>query len=357
MSGAEHDILIRAARGEQTERTPVWLMRQAGRYMADFRKYSDRLPFRERSETPDIAIELSLQCWRAFGMDGVIMFSDILTPLPAFGIEWDVVKGKGPVITNPVRSKEAIEAITEMGDIESKLGFVGQTLQSLRKETDGKTSLIGFIGAPWTLAAYSTEGGSSKHCMIIKQMMQKDPELFHTYMRKLAVDMGHYACYQIENGAQVLQVFESWAHQLSPAFFTKFAKPYAEMTIKIIKEKHPDTPVIYFANGGSSYLELQKDMSADMICVDWSVDMKQARDTLGWDVPISGNVDPMVLLGTENDIKNAVTECISKAGGPGNMHVLNLGHGVVQQTPEDAVRLFVDTAKSIKVEEKDLVVA
>jgi len=350
----EHDILVRAARGEKTERTPVWLMRQAGRYMADFRKYSDKLPFRERSETPEIATELSLQCWRAYGMDGVIMFSDILTPLPGFGIEWDVVKGKGPQIKDPIRTKAQVEALTSLGgsaEIEATLGFVGETLRNLRAETEGKTSLLGFIGAPWTLAAYATEGGSSKHCMVIKQMMMKEPELFHTYLGKLAEDMGNYACYQIENGAQVIQVFESWAHQLSPFFFEHFAKPYAQKTMETIKAKHPDVPVIYFANGGSSYLELQKDMKSDMLCVDWAVDMAQARRTLGPDAPISGNIDPMVLLGTEADIRRAVRDCVAGAGGPGNRHVLNLGHGVVQQTPEAAVATLVDAAKALRAEE------
>jgi len=346
---ADHDILLRAARGEKTERTPVWLMRQAGRYMADFRKFSDKIPFRDRSENPDIAIELSLQCWDAFGMDGVIMFSDILTPLPAFGVEWNVVKGKGPVISKPVRTKADIDAITPIGDIDARLGFVGKTLRALREKTEGKATLLGFIGAPWTLAAYATEGGSSKHCMIIKKMMMSEPALFHNYLSKLAVDMGHYACYQIENGAQVIQVFESWAHHLSPVFFETFAKPYADITMGIIKERYPNTPVIYFANGGSSYLELQRDMKADMICVDWSVDMKQARDVLGWNVPVSGNVDPMILLGSEQDISSAVKNCIEKAGGPGNCHILNLGHGVVQETPENSVRIFVETAKSIRI--------
>ena len=178
----DHDVLLRAARGEKTERTPVWLMRQAGRYMADFRKYSDKIPFRQRSENPEIATELSLQCWRAFGVDGVIMFSDILTILPALGIEFDVVKGKGPQIEDTPRTAERVakfESDAKKFNPTQQLPFVAQTLKNLRKETEGKTTLVGFVGAPWTLCAYACEGGSTRHCLNIKEMMRDDPATAH----------------------------------------------------------------------------------------------------------------------------------------------------------------------------------
>ena len=200
----DHDVLLRAARGEKTERTPVWLMRQAGRYMADFRKYSDKIPFRQRSENPEIATELSLQCWRAFGVDGVIMFSDILTILPALGIEFDVVKGKGPQIDDTPRSAERVaqfEADAKKFNPTQQLPFVAQTLKNLRKETEGKTTLVGFVGAPWTLCAYACEGGSTRHCLNIKEMMRDDPATAHRYLDAMADSVAEYACYQIENGA------------------------------------------------------------------------------------------------------------------------------------------------------------
>ncbi|CAM9161241.1 unnamed protein product [Discosporangium mesarthrocarpum] len=345
----DHDILLRVARGEPTNRAPVWLMRQAGRYMAEFRKYSDKYPFRHRSETPEIAIELSLQPWRTFGVDGVIMFSDILTPLPAMGIKFDVVKGKGPVIHNPLRTEECVAAVRPLEDIDGQLPFVGQTLEALRKETEGKSTLIGFVGAPWTLAAYSMEGGSSKHALNTKEMMMHKPELFHALMSKMAKSIGEYACYQVEHGAQVIQVFESWAHQLVPSQFEVFAKPYANMAMSIVKAKFPAVPVIYFANGGSSYLERQQDMKADMISLDQFVDMSTARNRLGKGVPVSGNVDPLVLLGPRQGIVDTVQSCIKAAGGHG--HILNLGHGVLQQTPESAVAAFVDAAKATPYDE------
>ena len=348
----DRDILVRAARGEITERTPVWLMRQAGRYMAAFRAYSSKYGFRQRSETPEYAIELSMQCHRKYGMDGIIMFSDILTPLPTLGIEFDVVPGMGPVISTKVESEADVSALAdpETIDFDEKLPFIRDILASLSKEAEeANTSLIGFVGAPFTLAAYTMEGKSSKHCLVTKKHMMRDDvnedKAMSMFLDKLSIMIGNYACHQIECGAQVIQLFESWAHQLSPAWFVKFAKPAAQKAIQIIKSKHPDVPVIYFANGGSSYLEFQRDMGADMIAVDWAVDMAQARKILGPDVPISGNIDPTILFGSKEQVEQAVRDCIDKAGGPGNRHLLNLGHGVMQGTPEEAVGWLIDECK------------
>mmetsp|Transcript_13990 Transcript_13990/g.20894 ORF Transcript_13990/g.20894 Transcript_13990/m.20894 type:complete len:402 (-) Transcript_13990:171-1376(-) len=353
-NAGDRDILVRAARGEEVERTPVWLMRQAGRYMAAFREYSTVYPFRERSETPSMATELSLQCHRAYKMDGIIMFSDILTPLPTLGIDFDVVRGKGPQIYTEVRTEEDVAKMADIEDIDfdKTLPFIREILGTLSKEAeDANTSLIGFVGAPFTLAAYTIEGKSSKDCLTSKKMMMADEtgdnKAMSQFCDKLAVMIGNYGCHQIECGAQVIQVFESWAHQLSPKGFEQFAKPAAQKAIKIMKDKYPDVPVIYFANGGSSYLECQRDMGSDMIAVDWSVDMAEARKILGPDVAISGNLDPTVLFGTKEQIEEAVRDCIDKAGGPGK-HLLNLGHGVMQGTPEEAVGWLVDECKRYK---------
>jgi uroporphyrinogen decarboxylase len=284
-------------------------------------------------------------------MDGIIMFSDILTPLPTLGIEFDVVKGLGPVISTEVRTEADVAKLKDVESVnfDETLPFIREILGSLSKEAEeANTSLIGFVGAPFTLAAYTIEGKSSKHCLSTKKMMMADEDgsskAVSQFLDKLAVMIGNYACHQIECGAQVIQVFESWAHQLSPRQFEAFAKPAAQKAIRIIKEKYPDVPVIYFANGGSSYLELQKDMGCDMIAVDWSVDMKEARKILGPDIPISGNIDPTILFGTKEQIEQAVRDCIDKAGGPGK-HLLNLGHGVMQGTPEEAVGWLVDECK------------
>lgn len=351
-TSGEWDLLVRAARGEETERTPVWLMRQAGRYMASFRAYSEKYAFRTRSETPEIATELSLQCWRAFGVDGVIMFSDILTILPALGVDFDVVPGKGPAISDTLLTWDRVEDFVRAVERFSpgdQLPFVGETLRALRSETEGKTTLIGFVGSPWTLSAYAVEGGASRHALRVKHMMHTEPKLAHKLLSATSDAIAQYAIHQIDEGAQVIQLFESWAYHLSPTDFDTFAKPYALHAARCIRRRHPNVPVIFFANGGSSYLQLQKDMVAPdaftSLSLDWAVDMGFARDTLGQHLPVQGNVDPSLLLADTRTVDLAVKTCIERAGGPGNRHVLNLGHGVLQQTPEICVSAFVDAAK------------
>jgi len=341
----EHDILLRAARGETVERTPVWLMRQAGRYMSAFREYSTKIEFRERSETPEIATELSLQPWRAFGVDGVIMFSDILTPLPAMGVEFDVVRGSGPVIPSPLRTAADVAALKPLDDPDTKLPFIRTILGDLRKETEGRSTLLGFVGSPFTLVAYSVEGKANRHCIETKKMMTAAPEVLHAALDHLAIAVGQYACHQIECGAQCVQFFESWAHHLGAGQFALYAKPYADKAMAYVRERHPDVPLVYYANGGSPYLDLQRDMAADVISLDWSTDMAGARKILGADRRVQGNVDPTILFGSEAQIRAAVEENIRDAGGPGK-HLLNLGHGVLQGTPEEAVATFVDAAKN-----------
>lgn len=315
--------------------------------MAAFRKFSEKYPFRMRSETPDIAIELSLQPWHAFGVDGVIMFSDILTPLPALGIEFDVVKGTGPIISSPLRSMEDVENLTPLEDPDEKLPFIRTILGDLRAETQGRTTLLGFVGSPFTLVAYSIEGQANRHCIHSKKMMQKNPEVLHAALERMADAVGAYACHQIDCGAQVVQFFESWAHHLGPSQFATFAKPYANRAMAIVRQRHPNVPIAYYANGGSSYLELQRDMTCDVLSLDWAVDMRAARDTLGADRVVQGNIDPTVLFGSEEQITSAVHDCIRKAGG--KRHLLNLGHGVLQGTPEEAVHTFVRAAKQISL--------
>jgi uroporphyrinogen decarboxylase len=323
--------------------------------MAAFREYSDRLAFRERSETPDYAVELSLQCHRAYGMDGIIMFSDILTPLPCLGIDFDVVRGKGPVISTKIRTEDDVRGLPRH-PFEDRVKFVGETLRRLSAEAESaNTSLIGFVGAPCTLAAYTIEGRGSKHCLETKKLLMADErgdnKALSLFLDRLADLIGDYAVFQIEAGAQVIQIFESWAHQLTPQDFERYAKPAALKVIRKIKMAHPETPIIYFANGGSSYLEKQKDMGV-MIGIDWAVDMATAREILGPDVPVSGNIDPRILFGSKSQVEQAVRDCIDAAGGPGNTHVLNLGHGVMQGTPEEAVGWLVDECKRYTKEEK-----
>jgi len=344
VADAADPLLLRAARGEATERPPVWLMRQAGRYMAEFRAYSEKYPFRMRSETPDIAIELSMQPWRAYKPDGVIMFSDILTPLPALGVEFDVIRGKGPVIASPVRTMADVTALKPLDDPDSSLPFIREILSTLRKEVDGQSTMLGFIGTPWTLAAYAMEGKSDRHLLQTKQIMTQDPATLHAFLNHLTDALAVYVCHQIDCGAQVVQLFDSWAHHLSPQQYTEFSAPYTERIISYVKARHPDTPLIFHANGGVGKLELITECSADVIGLDWNTSMSEARAVFGPDRVLQGNMDPMYLFADEDRIRKEVANIVA-AAGDGN-HILNVGHGVVQGTPEESVGVFCDAARA-----------
>jgi len=342
-------ILLRAARGELVERPPVWLMRQAGRYMAAFREYSEKYPFRKRSETPEIAIELSLQPWRAFQTDAVIMFSDILTPLPSIGIEFNMLPGVGPKIENPVRTLGDLDNLASIDQFspQSDLEFVGEILGALRQETANKAALLGFVGCPWTLAAYTMEGKGDKSLVRTKSILFSNPELAHGLIDRIGRMIEEYAVYQVTQGAQAIQLFDSWAHHLSPKDYETFSLPYSVRVAKRLRaEFGKSVPIIFFANGCGGKLEMIGKALAgivDVIQVDWSVNIADARARLGHDFVIQGNVDPTVLFGPESYIKEAVEDCCAQAG---RRHILNLGHGVLQRTPEKSVALFCETARN-----------
>ncbi|MBE9114970.1 uroporphyrinogen decarboxylase [Lusitaniella coriacea LEGE 07157] len=341
----QEPLLLRVARGGIAERPPVWMMRQAGRYMKVYRDLREKYPsFRERSENADIAIEISLQPWRAFEPDGVIMFSDILTPLPGIGIPFEIVESKGPMIDSPIRSAEQIDRLNSL-DPETSLPFIKTILQSLRSEVGGRATVLGFVGAPWTLAAYAVEGKSSKNYSVIKGMAFSQPEMLHRLLSKLADAIAVYVRYQIDCGAQIVQLFDSWAGQLCPQDFETFALPYQQQIVRQVKQTHPDTPLILLASGSAGILERMKKSGVDIISVDWTVDMADARARLGRDMMVQGNLDPGVLFGSQPFIRDRILETVRKAGKEG--HILNLGHGVLPGTPEENVGFFFETAKQL----------
>lgn len=337
--------LLRAARGEVLDRPPVWMMRQAGRYMKAYRDLREKYPsFRERSENPDIAIEISLQPYHAFKPDGVILFSDILTPLPGIGIDFDIVESKGPIIDPPIRSLAQIEQLHPI-EPEADFPFIRTILQTLRQEVGNEAAVLGFVGAPWTLAAYAIEGKSSKDYAIIKKMAFCEPQMLHQFLGKIADAIAAYARYQINSGAQVIQLFDSWAGQLSPQDYDTFALPYQKRVFEQIKQTHPDTPLILYISGSAGILERMGQSGADIISVDWTVDMADARTRLGHNIGVQGNLDPGVLFGSKEIIRDRILDTIQKAGRRG--HILNLGHGVMQKTPEENVAYFFETAKHV----------
>ncbi|KZL50569.1 uroporphyrinogen decarboxylase [Nodularia spumigena CENA596] len=338
--------LLRAARGEVVDRPPVWMMRQAGRYMKAYRDLREKYPsFRDRSEIPEVAIEVSLQPWRAFAPDGVILFSDIVTPLPGLGIEMDIAEGKGPIINSPLRSQEQIDRLRPL-EPEASLPFIKTILQALRQEVGNQSTVLGFVGAPWTLAAYAVEGKGSKTYSVIKNMAFSDPTMLHQLLGKLADAIAVYARYQIDCGAQVVQMFDSWAGQLSPQDYDTFALPYQQRVFQQVKETHPDTPLILLVSGSAGVLERMPKSGADIVTVDWAVDMAEARARLGKHVKVQGNLDPGVLFGSQDFIRDRILDTVRKAGNWG--HILNLGHGVLPETPEENVAFFFETAKQLK---------
>jgi len=337
--------LLRAARGEAVDRPPVWMMRQAGRYMKEYRELRDRHPsFRERSENPEIAVEISLQPWRAFRPDGVILFSDILTPLPGVGIPFDIIESKGPIIEPAIRTQAQIDQLHEI-EPEESMPFIRTILQTLRQEVGNEATVLGFVGAPWTLAAYAVEGKSSKDYSIIKGMAFTEPAMLHQLLSKLADAIAAYACYQIESGAQIIQMFDSWAGQLSPQDYDAFALPYQQQVVRQVKAKHPETPMILYISGSAGVLERMGQSGVDIISVDWTIDMAEARQRLGSNMMVQGNIDPCVLFGSKALIRDRILDTVRKAGNRG--HILNLGHGILPKTPEENAAYFFETAKQV----------
>jgi uroporphyrinogen decarboxylase len=338
-------LLLRAARGEVVERVPVWMMRQAGRHLQVYRDLCKTYKtFRERSEIAEVAMEVSLQPWRAYRVDGVILFSDILTPFPGMGIEFDILEKEGPKMKTWT-TMEDVNKIKLMDPYKST-PFVAEALKGIKKVIGNEATLLGFVGLPFTLATYMVEGSSSTEYKQIKTMSYQAPHILHAMLDKLADNIGDYAIFQIENGAQVIQVFDSWAGNLSPEDYDIFAAPYQRKVISKIKKAHPEVPTIMYINKSGALLERMVASGVDIVSLDWTVTIEEARARIGNQVRIQGNLDPMVLFAPK-DVIASKTEAILKAGG-GRNHVMNLGHGIDAHTPEEHARHFVDTVKNYR---------
>jgi len=338
-------LLLRAARGENVERPPVWMLRQAGRYMKVYRDLRDNHPsFRERSENPDLSYEISMQPFNAFQPDGVILFSDILTPLPGMGINFDIVVSKGPLINDPIRTLKQVKDLKPLQPEES-MSFVGEVLGRLRESVGNNAAVLGFVGAPWTLAAYVVEGKSSKNYAVIKAMAFQEPELLHQLLNHFAESIANYLSYQIESGAQVVQMFDSWAGQLSPQDYDIFAGPYQKKVVEIVKEDYPDTPVILYISGSAGVIERMAKTGVDIISLDWTVDIEEACKRIPSEIGIQGNVDPGILFGNKESIKERIDDTFKKIKD--RKYILNLGHGILPGTPEENAQTFFEHGKKL----------
>jgi len=333
-----NDRLLKACRREPVDCTPVWLMRQAGRYMAEYRRLREKYTILESIKTPELAVEVTLQPIRAFDLDAAIIFADILPPLEAMGLELEFVHGEGPVIHNPLRSPDDVAAL-RVPDPRESLGFTLEAIRLARRELEGRLPLIGFSGAPFTLASYAIEGEGSRHFALTKSLMYAEPSAWHSLMDKLATLVGDYLKAQAEAGAQVLQFFDSWAGALSPGDYRRFVLPYSLRAIKTAQST--GVPVIHFSTETAGMLEQIKEAGGDVIGVDWRVDLATAWRRLGNDVAIQGNLDPLALFAPLPELERQVSGILAQVDGrPG--HIFNLGHGILPRTPVEHVAALVD---------------
>ncbi|HTJ43911.1 MAG TPA: uroporphyrinogen decarboxylase [Kofleriaceae bacterium] len=344
MSDADH-LFLRACRREPVPRTPVWMMRQAGRYLPAYRAVRSKHSFLEMCRTPALACEVTLQPIDEYGFDAAILFSDILIPLPAMGIRVEFPE-RGPVIMNPVRDRAAIDALS-VPDPERELPFVMEAVRQIRTALNGRVPLIGFAGAPFTMMTYAVEGGGSKDYMQTKKMLFGDAAAAHALLDKIARTTAAYLEAQVKAGAQAVQLFDSWAGILSPHDFREFALRWAKRVIDLLRESAvmKGVPIIYFVNGCAPYLESYASSGADVLGVDWRVDIDVVRGFVGDDVALQGNLDPGCLYLPPREIRDRVAEVLAKAGPVG--HIFNLGHGVTPETDPEHVRAMVQAVKEL----------
>lgn len=344
-SASSDPLLVQAARGNLVSRPPAWMMRQAGRYMAVYRKLAEKYPsFRVRSETVDLIVEISLQPWRAFHPDGVIIFSDILTPLPAFGVPFEIEEVKGPIIHNPISSEDDLNNLHPI-DLE-KLQFVGESLKILRSEVGEHAAVLGFVGAPWTIATYIVEGSTTRTYTTIKSMCHTAPHVLRSLLSRLTREISDYIIFQVKSGAQCIQIFDSWGGQLPPKGWEQWSRPYIQEMVSAVKKECPQVPLVLYINGNGGLLERMLGTGIDVIGLDWTVDMADGKRRLGSKVSVQGNVDPAYLFCPLPAITDEIHRVVRSAGCRG--HILNLGHGVLVKTPEEAVAHFFDVARSLR---------
>lgn len=333
----KNDTFLKACRREAAGFTPIWLMRQAGRYMKEYMDIRSRHSFLEMCKTPELAAEITLQPVNHIGVDVAILFADILLPLDGMGIDFEFAKNEGPVIHTPVRSRKDIDNI-RFTPAEESTPYVMEAIKIVRKELNGRVPLIGFSGAPFTLASYIIEGGGSKNYVYAKTLMYEDPEGWHILMDKIADTVISYLNAQIKAGAQAVQLFDSWVGCMSPSDYQEFVFPHSK---KVIDNIDKSAPLIHFAANSSTLLPLVTKAGGDVIGIDWRIGIGEAWETVGYDKAVQGNLDPVLLHAPIPVIRKKAKEVLDSAGGrPG--HIFNLGHGILPTTPVDHVKALVD---------------
>ena len=340
---AWHDSpLLRAARREPVDRVPVWLMRQAGRYMAEYRQVREKMSFLDLCRNPAMCAEVMITAVEKLGVDAAILFSDLLLILQPMGLELEFSAGEGPVLGNPVRSGADVDRIVELENV-APLDYVFEAVRQTRAGLAESIPLIGFAGAPFTLASYAIEGGASRSYRWTKSLMYRDRGAWDSLMSRLARGVTRYLNAQIDAGAQAVQVFDSWVGCLGPDDYRRYVLPHTRAMIEGIT---PDVPVIHFATGNPALVPLVCEAGGTVIGVDWRIRLDDAWQAIGPDHAIQGNLDPAVLLADRHHIRRRVQEILDQAGArPG--HIFNLGHGVLPETPVENVVALVDAVHEL----------
>jgi uroporphyrinogen decarboxylase len=335
-----NDRFLKACLRQPVDRTPVWFMRQAGRYMAEYQAIRRRHSILDVCKTPALAAEVTLQPIQRFQLDAAIIFADILLPLEAMGLHLEFIEGKGPVIDNPIRDEAGIVQLRSVdGDAFS---YAGEAIRQALVALDGRVPLIGFAGAPFTLASYAIEGGSSRDYARTKQLMFSQPIVWHQLMSKLSAVVVEYLRVQSRAGAQAIQLFDSWVGSLSPADYEEYVLPHVQGIFSTLREE--GVPLIYFGTGTAGLLPLMRQAGSDVMGVDWRIRLDEGWAMVGHDVGIQGNLDPMVLFAPEKEIERRVRDIMQQAAGrPG--HIFNLGHGILPTTPLHSVEFAIECVR------------
>lgn len=329
---------MKALNRQEVPYAPIWIMRQAGRYLPEYREIRKNYSFFEMCRTPEVAAEITLQPIRRFELDAAILFSDILVPLPPMGIDVEFVKGKGPQINNPIRNYKDIEKVKTINS-EKDVSFVGDAIKIIINKLNSERALIGFSGAPFTLASYSVEEGSSKNYKNIKKLMWEQGDAFKAFMDKITDVVIDYLSFQIKSGVDVVQLFDSWVGILSPRDFRSFVLPYLK---KIVRELKPSgIPIIYFGTMTAGLFGDIRQLDVDAVGVDWRIDIDRAWDLIGKEKSVQGNLDPMILYSGKEAIEKAAEDILIRTGRKKG-HIFNLGHGITPGVPVESVEFLVN---------------
>ena len=341
MSKKFNDLFLRACRMEQTERPPVWMMRQAGRYQTEYREVRKKHTLEDICRIPEVCTEVTLLPIQQFGFDAAIVFSDIMIPLQPMGMDFEYKPGVGPVIHNPIRTTADVENLKNL-DLGKDLQYTGKALQMLKQELE--VPCIGFVGGPFTLASYMLEGGPSKSYASMKSFMYRETASWHALMKKLADNMADYLLFQIESGAMAVQIFDSWVGSLSVEDYREFVFPHMKEMVSYLKSK-TDVPVILFGTNTAHLLSDFKKTGADVIGIDWKTNLTDAWKGLNHEVAVQGNLDPTLLFANQPLLRqrtNALLDSVNSKPG----YIFNLGHGILPKTPVENVKLVVDLVKA-----------